>query len=73
MNWPDFPPRRTNRGSTPSPEEVIGRKEFVTTLWRTLERDNVLLTAQRRLGKSSVGRRTWRRPSATWWNTIRAA
>jgi hypothetical protein len=54
VNWPDFPPQQTNRGSTPAPEEVVGRQEFIKRLWHTLERQSVLLTAQRRLGKSSI-------------------
>lgn len=54
MEWSDFSPRRTNRGSTPAPEEVVGREAFVAQLWQTLERQSILLTAQRRLGKSSV-------------------
>ena len=54
MHWSEFPPHRTNRGSTPAPEEIVGRHAFVTLLWRRLERESILLTAQRRLGKSSV-------------------
>lgn len=54
MHWSEFPPHRTNRGSTPAPEEIVGRDAFVARLWRRLERENVLLTAQRRLGKSSL-------------------
>ncbi len=54
MHWSEFPPHRTNRGSTPAPDEIVGRNAFVTLLWRRLERESVLLTAQRRLGKSSV-------------------
>ena len=54
MEWPIFPPRRTNRGSTPAPDEVVGREDFIAKLWKTLERQSVLLTAQRRLGKSSI-------------------
>ena len=54
MEWPTFPARLTNRGGTPAPEEVVGRDEFVEQLWHSLERQSVLLTAQRRLGKSSI-------------------
>ena len=54
MQWSEFPPHRTNRGSTPAPDEIVGRQAFVALLWHKLERESVLLTAQRRLGKSSV-------------------
>jgi hypothetical protein len=54
MNWRDYPPRTVNRGGTPDPREVVGREEVVSQMWRALEKQSVLLTAERRVGKTSV-------------------
>jgi hypothetical protein len=54
MDWKDYPPRGVNRGGTPDPSEVVGRDTMVTQMWRALDKQSVLLTAERRLGKTSV-------------------
>jgi hypothetical protein len=54
MHWSEFPPHRTHRGGTPAPQEIVGRDAIVACLWHLLEHENILLTAQRRLGKSSL-------------------
>jgi hypothetical protein len=54
MDWKDFPPRTVNRGGTPDPTEVVGREEMVMQMWRALEKQSVLLTAERRLGKTCI-------------------
>ena len=36
------------------PSEVIGRDILIERLWRTLERESVVLTAARRMGKTSI-------------------
>ena len=45
---------RANPGGSLRPWEVIGRDDFIATLWRALERQSVLLTSERRMGKTSV-------------------
>ena len=45
---------RANPGGGLSPAEIIGRDQFVDGMWRTLERQSILLTAERRMGKTSV-------------------
>lgn len=51
------PRLRVNPGGTLTPEEIVGRDAFIASLWRTLERQNVLLTSERRMGKTSVMRK----------------
>lgn len=47
-------PQRVNRGGNLGPEEVVGRDRFIDSLWDTLARQGVVLTAERRMGKTSV-------------------
>ena len=37
-----------------TPAEVVGRDAFVASIWEALERQSILLTAERRMGKTSV-------------------
>lgn len=50
----DITPQRVNRGGNLAPAEVVGRDRFIARLWETLERQSVLLTAERRMGKTSI-------------------
>ena len=45
---------RINPGGMLTPGEVVGRDLFVSEVWRALDRQSVLLTAERRMGKTSV-------------------
>lgn len=45
---------RANPGGQIAAEEVIGRDPLIERLWRVLSRQSVLLTAERRVGKTSV-------------------
>ena len=45
---------RINPGGMLTPGEVVGRDLFVSEIWRALDRQSVLLTAERRMGKTSV-------------------
>lgn len=45
---------RANPGGQIAPEEVIGRESLIGRLWKVLGRQSVLLTAERRVGKTSV-------------------
>lgn len=47
-------PMRTNPGGSLKPEEVVGRDRLIVDLWDKLERHSVLMTAERRMGKTSV-------------------
>ena len=48
---------RANPGGTIGPQEVIGRDRLIEQLWQILERQSVLLTSERRIGKSTVVRK----------------
>lgn len=45
---------RVNPGGQLAPEDVIGRDALVATIWRTLERQSVILSAERRIGKTNM-------------------
>lgn len=45
---------RANPGGTIAPADVVGRDELIARLWEVLERQSVLLTAERRMGKTCV-------------------
>jgi len=47
-------PLKSNPGGQLAPDEVIGRDRLVSRLWDTLEGRSVVLTAERRMGKTSV-------------------
>jgi hypothetical protein len=48
---------RVNPGGILSPAQVVGRDAFITSLWRRLEQQSILLTSERRMGKTSVMRK----------------
>jgi hypothetical protein len=48
---------RANPGGILAPEDVIGRDELIARLWRVLETQSVVLTSERRVGKTSVIRK----------------
>lgn len=45
---------RANPGAPIAPSQVIGRDRLIENLWRTLERQSLVLSAERRMGKTSV-------------------
>jgi hypothetical protein len=55
---------RANPGGILAPEEVIGRDKLITYLWRVLEAQSVVLTSERRVGKTSVIRKMVAAPGA---------
>ena len=59
-------PRQTRSlvGQIPDPEELYGREEFIDHLWQMIDRNNILLLAPRRFGKSGVMRHVLLRPRA---------
>ena len=48
---------KANPGGTIAPENIVGRDRLVKRLWQTLERQSLILVAERRIGKSSVIRK----------------
>ena len=48
---------RANPGGTLSPNDVIGRDLLIAQIWRVLDAQSVVLTSERRIGKTSVIRK----------------
>jgi hypothetical protein len=45
---------RANPGGTISPDDCIGRDHFIKHLWRVLQRQSLVLVAERRSGKTTI-------------------
>lgn len=45
---------KVNRGGQLAPNEVVGRDRLIAELWRELDQTSVVLTAERRMGKTCV-------------------
>lgn len=45
---------RANPGGQLSPTEIIGRDKLIERIWRSLERQSVILSSERRIGKTSI-------------------
>src|ERR1035441_430238 len=45
---------RANPGGAIGPKDVIGRDRLIADLWRALDSQSVVLTSERRIGKSTV-------------------
>ena len=45
---------KANPGGTIAPAEVMGRDKLILDLWGILEQQSVILSAERRMGKTSV-------------------
>ena len=48
------PALRVNPGGSLAPHEIVGRDAFAESMWAALEVQSILLTAERRMGKTSV-------------------
>ena len=55
-----------NPGGTLLPNQVIGRDPLIRELWTVLDTRSLLLSAPRRLGKSSICRRMIAYPPSAW-------
>lgn len=51
------PQLKVNPGGLLTPKQVVGRDSFIESLWRNLESQSILLTSERRMGKTSVMRK----------------
>lgn len=45
---------RVNRGGQLAPDQVVGRDRLIADLWSDLDQTSIVLTAERRMGKTSV-------------------
>ena len=57
---------KANPGGQLAPEQVIGRDRLIGQLWRILERQSLLLSAERRLGKTSILKKMEAEPREGW-------
>ena len=48
---------KANPGGAISPNEVVGRDRLITNIWSVLERQSLTLSAERRMGKTTVMRK----------------
>src|ERR1051325_567197 len=51
---PPAPRLRVNPGGRLTPAEVVGCDAFIAAMWTALERQSVVLSGERRMGKTSV-------------------
>jgi hypothetical protein len=57
---------RANPGGEIAASEVIGRDEFIRHLWDVLDRQSVMLVAERRFGKTTVIKKMHADPPTGW-------
>jgi hypothetical protein len=62
---------RANPGGLISSEETVGRDQLIEIIWRRLEGQSVLLTSERRIGKTSVIRKMQKAPLQSDWCVVR--
>jgi hypothetical protein len=55
---------KTNPGGALAPDEVVGRDRLIKKLWSILERQSLVLTAERRMGKTSIVKKMAAEPSS---------
>ena len=55
---------RANPGGILASQDIIGRDKLIDHLWRVLETQSIVLTSERRIGKSSVIRKMADAPTA---------
>ena len=57
---------KANPGGQIAVDEVVGRDQLIQTLWDTLEGTSVIMTAERRIGKTSIIRKMVAQPRGNW-------
>src|SRR4051794_17111483 len=57
---------KSNPGGQIDIKDILGRDRLIATLWDVLERQSVIMTAERRIGKTSVIRKMRAEPRANW-------
>ena len=62
--------QQANPGGILAPEEVIGRDKLVARLWKTLERRSLYITAERRMGKTTIVRDKMGKSGSAGWKLI---
>lgn len=57
---------KTNPGGQLSPENIIGRQREIDQIWENLESQSIYISAERRIGKSSILRKLEHEPRPGW-------
>lgn len=55
---------RANPGGQLAPQDVVGRDRLIARLWRLLQRQSLVLGAERRMGKTSIVKKMTAEPAA---------
>lgn len=58
---------RVNPGGYIAPKEVIGRDALIRNIWEILDRQSVVITAERRIGKTCVIKKMHAESPADWF------
>lgn len=53
-------------GGNVPPDRVVGRDEFISKMWATLEDQSIVLVSERRIGKTSVLKKMFKEPLSGW-------
>lgn len=57
---------KSNPGGQIAPEVVIGRDELIRRIWEIVESQSIVMTAERRIGKTTVLRKMQEEPAPGW-------
>jgi hypothetical protein len=57
---------KSNPGGQIAINDILGRDHLIATLWEALEQQSVIMTAERRIGKTSVIRKMQAEPRMSW-------
>lgn len=57
---------KSNPGGQIAVSDILGRDALIASLWEILEQQSVIMTAERRIGKTSVIRKMQAQPAANW-------
>lgn len=57
---------KANPGGQLSPDQIVGRDILIESLWRILDRQSLVLAAERRLGKTSILKKMVAAPRSGW-------
>lgn len=57
---------KANSGGQIDPESVIGRSRVIEHIWNTLEQQSIVITAERRIGKTTIIKKLKQEPASNW-------
>ncbi len=57
---------KSNPGGQVDPQNLIGRDQLIKEIWDTLEQQSVVMTAERRIGKTSIMQKMQAEPKEKW-------